>query len=110
MTRRWPAAVFAAAGIFVLVHVVAPTPAVAANGLFVWTDKSGVPRPILFPANEKCYDTFNAVRADNHTDSDAVLSRDGLCSDFLQVVKPGQSAAVPYGSVGFTPPGAVDGS
>jgi len=108
MNRRWPVAVLAAAGVFPASSP--PAPAVAANGVFVWTDKSGSPHPVLFPANEKCFDTFNADKAENHTDSDAVLSRDGLCSDFLQVVKPGQSADAAYGSVGFTPPGAVGGS
>jgi hypothetical protein len=110
MRRQWPAVALAALGVFALVHVATPLPAAAANGLFLWTDKGGLMHPMLFPPNEKCFDTFNAAGAHNHTDSDAVLSRDGLCSDFLQVVKPGESAEVEFGSVGFTPPGAVGGS
>jgi hypothetical protein len=85
-----------------------PTPGVAAGGLFVWTNgSSGLVTPMAFPANEKCFDTFGASRAQNYTDSDAVLSKDGLCSDFLIAVKPGASYDGVFGSVGFTPPGAT---
>lgn len=90
------------------VTAVAPASSVAAGGLFLWTNTDGVPTPLPSPANEKCFDTFNATRAINLTDSDAVLSKDGLCSAFLTVVAPGEAYDGAYGSVGFTPPGAVD--
>jgi hypothetical protein len=93
-------------------------PGRAATGAFRWTDgETGVPRqlltgenetPVLLPPNEKCFDTFGAISAKNLTDSDAVLAKDGLCSELLIVLKPGESYDGPFGSVGFTPPGATD--
>jgi hypothetical protein len=99
----------AVAGVLLgVVQLAAPAPGHAANGLFLWTDgSSGLVNAIPFPAREKCFGTFKANRAQNWTDSDAVLSRDGLCFDVLTVVKAGQSFDGEYGSVGFTPPGAT---
>jgi hypothetical protein len=88
----------------------APTAGHASNGLFLWTDgSSGLVTPIAFPPQEKCFGTFHANRAQNWTDTDAVLSKDGLCFDMLTVVKPGQSYDGEFGSVGFVPPGATNG-
>jgi hypothetical protein len=93
---------------FAGVQFAAPTPGYAANGLFLWTDgSSGLVNAIPFPPREKCFGTFKANAARNYTDSDAVLSRDGLCFDVLTVVKAGQSYDGEFGSVGFTPPGAT---
>jgi hypothetical protein len=87
-----------------------PTSGHAASGLFVWTDNAtGLVTPIPFPADEKCFDTFGANRAQNLTGSDAVLAKDGLCSDVLTVIRPGGSYDGGFGSVGFTPPGATKG-
>lgn len=92
----------------VAVCTAVPTPGHAAGGLFVWTDgATGLLTPIPFPADEKCFDTFGANRAQNLTGSDAVLARDGLCSDVLTVIRPGGSYDGAFGSVGFTPPGAT---
>lgn len=109
-----------AAGVVVVCSVlIASGPAVsrAATGAFLWTDgETGVPRqlltgenetPVVAPPNEKCFDTFGATSAKNLTDSDAVLARDGLCSELVIVLAPGQSYEGPFGSVGFTPPGAT---
>ncbi|MGQ0466356.1 MAG: hypothetical protein ACT4QG_13660 [Sporichthyaceae bacterium] len=103
---------------FALVLAVAtPHSGSAANGFFVYTDgETGVPRQLLttenetgivFPPNEKCFDTFGAVSAKNYTDSDAVLAGDGVCSQLVIVLKPGESYEGKFGSVGFTPPGAT---
>ncbi len=86
---------------------VAPTASQGAGGLFLWTNGDGFVTPLLAPANEKCFDTFGAKKAENFTDSDAVLNKDGLCYDLLTVLKPGESYEGSFGAVGFTPPGAT---
>ncbi|MGQ0843234.1 MAG: hypothetical protein ACT4QF_03770 [Sporichthyaceae bacterium] len=111
MRREVLRLVGAAAGFGVVAGAVllaAPTSSRAAAGVFLWTNGGGLVTPVVAGANEKCIDTFGAVKAQNFTDSDAVLSKDGLCSDFLVAVGPGESYEGPYGSVGFTPPGATD--
>lgn len=106
--RRLAVAAMSATALAAGVQLAAPTPGNAANGLFLWTDGgSGLVTAIPFPAQEKCFGTFKAKAAQNYTDSDAVLSRDGLCFDVLTVVKSGQSYDGEFGSVGFTPPGAT---
>jgi hypothetical protein len=92
------------------VVVAAPGPGHAASGVFLWTDgSSGLVTPIPFPANEKCFATFKATRAQNWTDSDAVLNGDGLCYDAIKTLKPGESYDGEFGAVGFTNPGATGG-
>lgn len=93
-----------------------PVTGQAAGGFFLWIDgETGVPRqllslenetPVVAPPHEKCFDTFGAVSARNLTDSDAVLAKDGLCSELVMVLGPGESYDGAFGSVGFTPPGA----
>jgi len=103
-------AIAVAAALTAVVTFAAPASSGAANGLFLWTDgTNGLITPIAFPPREKCFGTFHANRAQNFTDSDAVLSKDGLCFDMLTIVKPGQSYDGGYGSVGFVPPGATNG-
>lgn len=112
------AAMGAAVALAVGVAVATPSTGRAAGGSFLWVDgQTVVPRqllsvenetPVLAPPREKCFDTFGATKAINLTDSDAVLAKDGLCSEFLIAVKPGTTYDGPFGSVGFTPPGATD--
>lgn len=88
--------------------VVVAAPAQAqAMGLFLYTDSTGVIVPAAFPAEEKCFDVFKAKEARNLTGSDAILFKDGLCSEVLIKLGPGEALNLTFNSYGFTPAGAT---
>jgi hypothetical protein len=94
----------AAAGTGVL--LAAPAQA-QAMGVFLYTDASGVIVPAFFPAEEKCFDVFKGKEAKNLTGSDAILFKDGLCSEVLIKLTPGETLNLTFNSYGFTPAGAT---
>jgi hypothetical protein len=90
------------------VGVVLAAPAqAAAMGVFLYTDNNGVIVPAFFPPEEKCFDVFKAREAKNFTGSDAILFKDGLCSEVLLKLAPGETLNLPFNSYGFTPAGAT---
>lgn len=90
------------------IGVVLAAPAQAqAMGVFLYTDNTGVIVPSFFPAEEKCFDVFKGKEAKNFTGSDAILFKDGLCSEVLLKLAPGETLNLTFNSYGFTPAGAT---
>ena len=83
-------------------------PGSAAGGVFLYTDgESGLITPLLTPPNEKCFAVFKASGARNLTDSDVILFADGLCSEVMLKLGPGEQINLTFNSFGFTPVGAT---
>lgn len=107
-TRAGLATALAAGAAAAALAVVHASPGHAAGGLFIYTDgESGLITPVWSPPNEKCFDVFKASEAKNFTDSDVILFADGLCSEVMLKLTPGEQIDLTFNSFGFTPPGAT---
>jgi hypothetical protein len=106
--RAGVAAALATACAAAALAVVHAAPGAAAGGIFLYTDgESGLITGMYSPPNEKCFDVFKATEAKNFTDSDVILFVDGLCSEVLIKLGPGEQIDLTFNSFGFTPPGAT---
>ena len=78
-------------------------PSQAANGVFLYKDStSGLPVPVFSPPDEKCFDVFRASEAKNFTGTNVILFADGLCSEVMLTLKPGEAINLVFNSYGFS--------
>ena len=101
--RAGIAAGLAASALLGGLGVVAASPGQAANGFFLYKDgTSGLLTPVWAPEDEKCFDTFHGSEAKNFTTSNVILFADGLCSEVMLTLKPGETINLVFNSYGFT--------
>jgi hypothetical protein len=96
------AVAFAVAGVAALA-----APAQGAAGVFLYTDTAtGLPGALVAPEEMKCI-AAQGTGAYNYTGSDVTLYSDTECKRFLLALVPGESLALPFDSVGFSPAGSA---